>query len=117
VQHVYGDARCPDLMLLPGETIGEPYRDMHQVRKMKEDLMKQIGPFQAAKRLVIYGHSLSPIEAELRNALWAFFADHWCPEIWVVASSVSEAFRIGTRLRPMPPKGRDWTITPMRGER
>ena len=116
VQHIHGDVRDPDLMLLPGETIGENYRDPQHLKLMRDALYRQFAPFQAAKRLVVYGHSLSAIEAELRSALWAFFADApLCPEICVVAKCKQEAEIIGQRLRPILPK-KDWKIIPIEGE-
>jgi hypothetical protein len=112
VQHIHGDISDPDKMLLPGEIMGECYRADAEADGMKRKPLSLTPAVEAASRFVVYGHSLSAIEAELRNAIWLWFSTYpGEPEIVVVARK-QDCRDIRDRLLPMlPPRPAGWNVS------
>ncbi len=109
--YLHGNVEDPDLMLLPGETIDERYRSPAHRRAMKNKLALMSGIINRTRRLVVYGHSVSPVEAELRLALCVGLGNAPPGEI-VIVNLPSEIDAVRRRLLPLLPQGRAWKITP-----
>ena len=118
VRHLHGHIDEPELMLLPGEIIDEPYRSAAHAKKMQWSIKPMWKVFEAAQSLVIYGHSLSGVEAELGTALWLGFSEHpGRPEIRIVNRSKKDARIVADRLRPLLPAGpKPWKIACEKGQ-
>jgi hypothetical protein len=117
VVHLHGDVNDSRTMLLPGEIMGEPYRNDAEAEAMQQKLETKWGVLEAAKCFVIYGHSLSGIEAELRLLLQLGFSGQAKrPGIKIVSASSQDSNLIALRLRPLLPPGEPWSIEPLVGE-
>jgi len=83
--HIHGSIRAPNTLYLPTEMTKEPYRD-----KLEE---QQIGGLhgsiwrglEGCHRCVVYGLSLSPLDAELGQTLAAGWSNDKLYEIHVIA--------------------------------
>jgi hypothetical protein len=69
VYHLHGDRRDGAGFLLPSETTFEPYRDAADVRLLNRRRSAMMAVLEEAERLVIYGLSLAPSDAELAHVL------------------------------------------------
>jgi len=108
VFHIHFGLDAADLMLLPGERIHEPYRTPEEVSEL-EKMMSSWSVFDTSERIVVYGHSLDPMEAELRTILHLALSES-TGEI-VVANLREEIPRVTARLRPLLPQGDGWRIS------
>ncbi len=106
VQYLHGSVAAPNLMLLPGENIHEDYRPREE-RKQLDAMLNKWGYFDRARRIIIYGLSLSPLDAELSILLGMGFADSIGGEIWIV--NPAEGKTVQRRVQTLDPKNR-WTI-------
>jgi hypothetical protein len=108
VGYLHGSIADPDLMLLPGEIVAERYRTVADRRRMQKmfSIWKYI---ESSRRIVIYGHSISAIEAELRLMLCMGLSDA-PPGRIVIASLKEDAKDVRQRILPLMPPGRRWRI-------
>jgi len=68
VVHIHGDIGEPKHLLLPMEVVHEPYRDLASVHRL-ETKFQTVHLFHRAKSVVIYGLSMSPLDAEIGQVL------------------------------------------------
>lgn len=108
VSYLHGKISEPDRMLLPGEIVAERYRSESDRQRM-QGLMSMWRPIEQTRRIVIYGHSISAIEAELRVILCMGFSEATPGEILIV-SLKKDANDIRQRILPLIPAGREWNI-------
>jgi hypothetical protein len=69
VMHLHGDQRSAMGFVLPNEVTFEPYRNDEEIQYLNKRRRAIISTLEQAKRLVIYGLSLSPLDAELAHVL------------------------------------------------
>lgn len=68
--HIHGKFDAPARMYLPAEVIGEPYRTEHEKGEMEFDHHVTTKFFLKTNRLIIYGLSLSALDAELLTTIY-----------------------------------------------
>ena len=67
--HIHGIFNQPDSLYLPTETVREVYRDEEEETKLGMDHSGMIHLLQSADRIVLYGISLDPLDAELTQII------------------------------------------------
>jgi len=107
VGYLHGRIAEPDLALLPGEIVDEGYRSEEDRKRMA--LLSSWKYVHRARRLIIYGHSVFAVEAELRLTLAVgSAAPH--PARSLSSTSRKEAGRVRKRLLPLLSPGREWSF-------
>jgi hypothetical protein len=76
VVHVHGDVTRPGLLFLPTEITGELHHSADEVRAMRDAIERTWGCVAAARKLVLYGLSLSPLDAELGHLISMGLSEH-----------------------------------------
>jgi hypothetical protein len=69
VMHLHGDRRDVSGFLLPTEMTFEPYRDEASIQLLSKRRGAIMKALEAAERVVIYGLSLAPLDAELAQVV------------------------------------------------
>lgn len=82
--HIHGVASDPTHMYLPTEVTKEPYRTKDEDLKIGGLHGSTWKTLETATRVVVYGHSLSPLDAELCQILACGWSSHVLKEIIVV---------------------------------
>jgi hypothetical protein len=108
VKNLHGEIDDPDHLLMPSEMMQECYRKPEDELVMT-GLAKKWGAFEAARRLVIYGHSLSPLESGLLLTLFMGFSKAPGGEILIV-NRKGEMERVAERLTPLLPPDHKWRL-------
>lgn len=67
--HMHGIYNNPDMLYLPTETINEKYRSIGQEYYLGQQQLYTMASLQKAQILIIYGLSISPLDAELLQCL------------------------------------------------
>jgi hypothetical protein len=70
VLHLHGSAEQPDLLYLPSELSVDPYHSKGETQAHAKSLRNAIDVISRSTDLILYGLSLSPLDAELCQALW-----------------------------------------------
>jgi hypothetical protein len=70
VLHLHGSIDAPDYLYLPTEISVDAYHSEEEVYQHARALRLGIGAVSGATELIIYGLSLSPLDAELCQLLW-----------------------------------------------
>jgi hypothetical protein len=76
VLHVHGDIESHELLYLPSEITSEPYRSEQEHEKMGRLIATTWSYIAKAPKVVIYGLSLSALDAELGNILNIGLGEH-----------------------------------------
>ncbi len=101
VVHLHGHVDEPKWMLLPSELPEEPYRSPAEVAQMAK-YQRRWAFFNAAKRIVVYGLSLSPLDASVAHALGMGLDEPKsgsAGEIIVMNCGKEETARVAKRVR------------------
>lgn len=102
--HIHGSVDDIDLMYLPTEVTKEPYRTPDEEIRIGSLHGSIWRALEYCHRIVIYGLSLSPLDAELGQILACGFASKTVKEICIVAPDhESIAHRVNLLLDPRYP--------------
>lgn len=83
--HIHGSTKTPNLMYLPTEITQEPYRHSDEDKKIGELHGAIWRGMEACHRSVVYGLSISPLDAELSQILASGWSNSVLREIEVIA--------------------------------
>lgn len=83
--HIHGSARTPNVMYLPTEITQEPYRTHDEEKKIGEMHSAIWRGMENCHRAVVYGLSISPLDAELAQILACGWSNPVLNEIEVIA--------------------------------
>ncbi len=112
VWHLHGHVDDPRHMLLPSEAPEEPYRTKKEEMQVASS-QRQWEAFSHAKRIVIYGLSLSPLDASLAQTIGVGLDNPdgtRIEEIYVMNCGPDEVQRVAKRVRILCPKQWSGTI-------
>lgn len=82
--HIHGSVDDPDTLYLPSEMTKEPYRrqeEQQAIGTMHGNIWKGL---ERAQRIIIYGLSVDPLDAELGQTLACGFSNPYLEEILIV---------------------------------
>jgi len=111
VHHLHGHVDNWKRMLLPSEAPEEPYRTKREEMQIASSQRQWEGISQA-KRIVIYGLSLSPLDASLAHTIGMGLdnpAGSAVEEIYIMNCGPDEVRRVAKRVRMLCP--REWPGT------
>ena len=106
VFHLHGDVTGLETLLLPTEIVPENFRDVRHRKKlgqMHSQMQRTIG---AASRIVLFGLSLSPLDAELAQHISSGFSDHANPPPISVINLRSDMQRVVDRVGMLWARGK-----------
>jgi hypothetical protein len=95
------------MLLLPGESVHEAYRPEAEWEKLN-DVFRKWSYVNRARRLIIYGFSFGPLDAELALMLGMGFDDAEGGEVWIV--NPRDWASVERRVRALIPKGSAWKV-------
>jgi hypothetical protein len=81
---VHGTSADPRTLYLPTEVVGEPYREPDEENKMGGIHVSLLASAQKTDRIVLYGLSMSPLDAELGAMIGAGLSSGNLSEIYVI---------------------------------
>lgn len=84
-QHIHGCAKTPNLMYLPTEMTKEPYRSSGEERRIGGLHSAIWQAMELSQRSIVYGLSLSPLDAELAQTLACGWSTPLIEEIEIIA--------------------------------
>jgi hypothetical protein len=67
--HIHGSIKEPNCLFMPTEVVNEPYRSKKELLQIDRTHMALVKNLQMAHRVLVYGLSLSPLDAELTQLL------------------------------------------------
>jgi hypothetical protein len=88
--HIHGSLKNPDTLYLPTEVTKEPYRSFEQEQEIGGLHGSIMRGLESASRVVLYGISLSPLDAELNQTVAAGWDNPHLTEINIIAPNHKE---------------------------
>lgn len=82
--HLHGSFRCPENMYLPSEITGEIYRTKIEKIEIANEHSIVMDMLNHADRVILYGLSLDPLDAELNQTLYSGWLSNNIKEIIVI---------------------------------
>jgi hypothetical protein len=83
-EHIHGSIDDPSFLYLPSEVVLEPYRSEDDIGQLMVAHFRSIKTIESSSCVVIYGLSLSPLDAELTQILAAGFNSEKLREIHII---------------------------------
>ncbi len=109
VLHLHGSLSDPNTLYLPSEISTEAYRPKAELVHHAKTTLEAIRALEAATELVIFGLSLSPLDAEVCQVLWAGRMDRPPLDRVVVVDlqpkTVAQRLEVVLRARALPAGG------------
>jgi len=82
--HIHGSTDSTANLYLPSEIVNEPYRSEEERKELGEYHAASLAAVEAANRIVLYGLSLDPLDAELNSILYSGCFEENTREIIVI---------------------------------
>jgi hypothetical protein len=82
--HLHGNLDDADSLYLPSESTIEPYRTETEKKEKLSFYYAVVERLASVERLIIYGLSLSPLDAELTNCIYEAVSTKLLKEIYIV---------------------------------
>ena len=101
--HIHGEVRKHSTLYLPSEVFFEPYRNEKEIEELKRVHQNAARCINSSKRIILYGISMDPMDAELQM-LFSFSIAESLEEI-IIINLKNEHAKIAARIRMLiPPK-------------
>ncbi len=92
--HIHGDCKSGNSLYLPSEVSMEAYRTKNEQRLLVGKHIGMIKALQEAKRLILFGVSLSPLDAELSHCIAEGVEHGLIKEIYIIDPNHNEVAQL-----------------------
>lgn len=91
--HIHGNVKYPKTMYLPSEIISEKYRHKNEISYHNNNHISIINLLRKTHKLILYGLSLDPLDAELSQTLAASIAHEKLEVIIIINPEHEKIYR------------------------